>query len=223
MTTGLQDYKALEALPDSKSIVQAKFGNQEFTNQDSITIFNRESTSKGSPITKTFTLNYDNINQAVLKVNLLADSGKILGFIPNEFKLVDIRVNDKLFYPSDPRQSTNVIEKINLQTLNKTLIPNGENSITINFNAPIGAGVTSPNAEISAFLIVNGKRGLISPNDLINSTEITKFLQSIVKDNLPLTIVLIVLAVIALIAIAVIFTRAPSISEVKSLSSVVKL
>jgi hypothetical protein len=201
--------KELQALPDSKSLVSEKFGDQITTSKDAITIFNRESTEKGSPITKSFKLNYDNITQAVLKVNLLADEGKILGFIPNEFKIQDINVNGKVFTPSDPRSSVNVIEKINDGSLNKVLNKDGENTISINFNAPIGAGITSPNAEISCILIVHGKRGLFDPTDLVTPTQTIKDVQAFIKDNVPLTIGLAVLLVVVLVAIAFIVSKAP--------------
>ena len=209
--------KELQALPDSKKILQSKFGDQVTTSKDAINIFNRESTEKGSPMTKSFNLNYNTITQAVLKVNLLADEGKILGFIPNEYKIQDINVNGKVFQPSDPRSSVNIIEQINQGGLGKVLNKDGENTISINWNAPIGAGVTSPNAEISAILIIHGDKGLFDPTSLVNPTQTLKDVQGFIKDNVPLTIGLAVLLVIVLIAIAFIVSKAPP-SDINALA-----
>ena len=204
----INDPRIIKSLPDSKELLRSKFGDQEFTNKESLVIFNRQSTEKGAPITKTFSLNFDHITQAVLKVSLLADQGRILGFIPNEFKLTEFIVNGKRFIPSDPRQSINVIDKVNDTSLNKVLRPNGENTISINFDAPIGAGVTSPHAEIVAILILNGKKNPFAlPTNLTNITQSTKDVQAFVKDNLPLTIFLIIAFVASLIALAFITTK----------------
>ena len=209
--------KELEALPDSKALVASKFGDQVTTSKDAVTIFNRESTKEGSPITKSFKLNYDIITQAVLKVNLLADEGKILGFIPNEFKIQDINVNGKVFQPSDPRSSVNILERLNDGSLQKILNKDGENTISINFNAPIGAGISSPHAEISAILIIHGKRGLFDPTDLITPTQTIKDVQALIKDNVPLTIGLAILLVVVLVAIAFIVSKAPP-SDINALA-----
>ena len=202
MSRIINDPRIITALPDSKDILRSKFGDQEFTIKDSITILNRESTVKGSPVTSSFNLNFDHITQAVLKVNLLADEGRILSFIPNEFKLTEIIVNGKIFTPSDARQSVNIIDKVNDTSLNKILNPNGENQISVNFNAPIGAGVTSPHAEITAILILNGKRSQFALPSDINVVQIQKDVQGFIKDNFILTLVLIIGFIIILALIA---------------------
>jgi hypothetical protein len=201
--------KEIAKLPDSRKVVNDTFSDSISTSKDAITIMNRESTEKGSPITKTFKLNYENITQAVLKVNLLADEGKILGFIPNEFKIQDININGKVFQPSDPRSSVNVIERLGDGSLNKILNKNGENNVSVNFNAPVGAGISSPHAEISAILIVHGKKGVFDPTSFISPTQNVKDAQAFIKDNVPLTIGLAVLLVVVLVAIAFIVSKAP--------------
>jgi hypothetical protein len=204
---------------NSKQILKDKFGTLVATDKKSITLFNRESTTKGSPIVNSFNLNFSSIFQAVLKVNLLADQGRILGFIPNEFILTEINVNGARFIPSDPRSSVNVIDRAGQNSLNPVLLPQGENEIAISFNAPIGAGFTSPNAEITAILIIDGKESPFSLRT-VNTTQIQKDLNAFIKDNTPLTIALAVLLVIALIAIAITVTRVgtatSSIAEITS-------
>ncbi len=168
--------------------------------KQTIVILDRESTKGGSPKSKTFNLNYDEILQAVLKVNLLADQGKILGFIPNEFKLNSITVNGHVFHPSDYRNSVNIIDRAN--STQRILNPKGENTISIDFNAPIGAGVTSPDAEISAFLILNGDKSTLP--SLPNATQLMKDVSNFlgkVKDASFWFLLLIVIAIVAISAV----------------------
>ena len=208
-------------IENSKQILREKFGTLEASDKKSLTLFNRESTAKGSPIVNSFNLNFSSIAQAVLKVNLLADQGRILGFIPNEFLLSEININGARYIPSDPRSSVNIIDRAGVNSLNPVLIPKGENEIAISFNAPIGAGITSPNAEITAILIIDGDEAPISLTSL-NTTQVSKDVQAFIKDNTPLTIALVVLLVISLIAIAIIVTRVGSAKDITNLVSEVK-
>jgi len=208
-------------IENSKEILRQKFGTLQASDKKSLTLFNRESTAKGSPIVNSFNLNFSSIAQAVLKVNLLADQGRILGFIPNEFAISEININGARFTPSDPRSSVNIIDRAGVNSLNPVLLPQGENEIAISFNAPIGAGFVSPNAEITAILIIDGKEAPLSLRS-INTTQITKDIQGFIKDNTPLTIALVVLLVIALIAIAITVTRVGSAKDVTNLVSEVK-
>jgi hypothetical protein len=214
--TELKNFAQILPKQDSKKIVLEKFGDLIASDQRSVTVFNRQSTDKGSPIVKSFNLNFDSIAQAVLKVNLLADQGRILSFIPNEFKLTEITLNGFRFIPSDARSSVNVVDKSNDSVLNKILIPKGENQIAVSFDAPIGAGFTSPNAEITAILVVNGNE---SGLPLVpNTTQITKDITGFIQGNTPLAIALIILFIIGLALVAFIVTKAPP-KEIRGLVS----
>jgi len=204
---------------DSKRIVLAKFGDLIASDKRSITVFNRQTTAKGSPISKSFDLNFHSIAQAVLKINLIADEGRILQFIPNEYTLQEINVNGFRFTPSDTRSSVNLIDKSNDSVLNKILIPKGENQISISFNAPIGAGFTSPNAEITAILVINGNESTIPL--IPSTTQITKDIQGFISGNTPLALALIILFIIAIALVAFIVSKAPP-SEVRGLVTDVK-
>jgi len=184
----------------SKSI-QETF--EQITDRSAEIIFDRESTKHGSPINKSFNLDYDSISQAVLKVQLLADQGRILGIIPNEYKLYKITINGHVFFPSDSRNSVNVVERSNQNRLNKVLIPNGENTISIDFQAPIGAGVTSPDAEISAQLIINGHKTLSTKVNgiLPNFTEVQKKIGQFIKDNTISFFALLIIVVIGILGL----------------------
>lgn len=182
------------------------------TSYKTIQVIDRESTSHGTTITKTFNLNYRSIAQAVLKTQLLADKGLLLGFIPNEFKLESIVLNGHRFTPSDRQLSTNIVEKINNNALQSVLNLKGENTLSINFDAPIGAGVTSPNAEVSADLTIYGDEDPLAPLDILpNYTQVTKDVTQFIKDNTPVTIAILVLIVIAFIAVAIIISKIPKI------------
>jgi len=176
----------------------------EASDRKTITLLNRESTSHGSPINKSFNLNFEEIAQAVLKVNLLADKGRILEVIPNEFKLNKITVNGKVFYPSDARNSINIIEKSN-DTRFSRLLSLGENELSIDFSAPIGAGVTSPNAEISAVLIINGKERFLP--SVPNTTQFIKDIGTKLTDVKNQSFPILLLITFALIAFAIILLK----------------
>ena len=190
----LDDFK----IPVTDEFIQA-------VDKETITIFNRESTKNGSPLNHSFNLNYNTLSQAVLKVNLLADKGRILDFIPNEYKINLITINGKKFVPSDIRNSINIIEKGNVSISDHTLNYDGENEISIDFSAPIGAGVISPNAEISAFLTVIGDKNSI-PN-LPNSTQIIKDIQKTFKSIGDFSLPFLIIGAVIVVAIAFIIFK----------------
>jgi len=177
----------------------------QIVDKDILTIINRETTKHGSPITSSFNLNYEEINQAVLKVNLLADKGRILDFIPNEFKLNSITVNGKRFTPSDIRNSVNIIDKSNASRLNRILNAKGENQISVDFSAPIGAGVVSPDAEVTAILIINGKKSVLPA--LPNTNQIIKNIKSFVSDTSKASLPFLILIAVIFISIALVVLK----------------
>lgn len=190
------------SLDEFSTSLTGKEGFVSSTDKETIVILDRESTKGGSPKTKTFNLNYDEILQSVLKVNLLADQGRILGFIPNEFKINSITVNGHIFHPSDYRNSINVIDKAN--ATQRILNLKGENTISVDFGAPIGAGVVSPDAEISAFLIINGNKSFLPtlPSGIQLTKDLDKFFGK-VKDASFWFLFLIVIAIVAISAVII--------------------
>lgn len=171
---------------------------------DTITVFDRESTKNGSPIVKTFTLAYDTITSARLKVQMLADP-QFLGVYG--WKLKQITVNGIVFYPSDPDNSSNLIQDLNNTNsfFHKVLVPNQENTISISFDAPIGAGVISQSAEINAQLIVTGSKniaGTLGLPIIPTGSDIFSTISKFISNNIPLAIAVLVLIAVIIVAIA---------------------
>lgn len=171
---------------------------------DTITIFELQSTKDGSPQTKTFTLGYDAIQNAILKVQLLADTPllNIYGW-----KITKILVNSVVFFPSDSQNSTNLIQDVNNinQYFHNVLIPSGDNTISISFEAPIGAGVISPSVNINAQLIVTGNKsalGSLGLNGLPTFSDLFSKFQQSLADNIPLAIAFLILVAVIIVSLA---------------------
>lgn len=163
--SSLEDFSTGEDLRDtfSPSIDKSDF-----------TLLDRVSTKDGSPIIVSFDLPFKTVNQATLKISLLAGEA----FIGNEFKLTSFNLNGRRFEVSDTRNSVNVVDKANDTNLNKVLKP-FDNQLSVNFTAPIGAGFVLPDAEISAILTVIGERDPFSLANLPNTTQISKKVERI--------------------------------------------
>jgi hypothetical protein len=141
-----------QALPLSLSSFSTEseknFGFIPATDRQDITILNRRSSDKGSPIVVSFDIPFKRVTQATLKTQLLAPESFGLGALKNEWRLSYFVLNGHRFEVSDAKNSVNLVDRVNDTLLNKVL-KQSENQLQIHFNAPIGAGFTSPHAEIS--------------------------------------------------------------------------
>lgn len=193
--------------------------------QDNLTIFDRQSTKDGSPIAKTFTLGYDSITNAVLKIQLLADTPflNIYGW-----KLTKVDVNGNIFYPNSAQDTSILIQDVNNvnTSLRKVLNPNGNNTISINFDAPIGAGVISQSAQINAQLLVTGSKsisGSLGLNNLPSSSDIISNISNFFKDNTPVAIAILILIAVIIVALAYLSSKVPALPKLPDIKGVKKL
>jgi hypothetical protein len=165
-----------------------------------LNIINSESTEGLNTIVKSVDLsNWQNIDKASLKVQLHAEDPTIP--LVQEWRLTKILINDKVFYPSDVRISTNKIHDNNDQDYFKSVLTTGKNRISITWIAPLGAGVISPHSRISAQLIIDGDQLIPIPEELatLNTENITNTAQNFInKATLPTFAILIIVMIIAI-------------------------
>jgi type IV secretory pathway VirB2 component (pilin) len=159
------------------------------TDKADFTLIDRAGTDQGSPIVVSFDLPFKSVNQATLKTFLISAEGFGIGDFKNEFRLSSFTLNGKRFEVSDPKNSINIVDKLNDTNLNKTL-------------NPIGAGFVLPNAEISAILTVIGERDPFSTANLPNVTQLTKKVEKITGKIASIgTIALIAIIIIGIVLI----------------------
>jgi hypothetical protein len=174
---------------------------QPATDKADFTLIDRVSTKDGSPITVSFDLPFKSINQATLKTFLISAEGFGIGDLKNEFKLSSFQLNGKRFEVSDPKNSINLVDKLNDTNLNKTLKP-FNNVLAVNFTAPIGAGFVLPDAQISAILTIIGERDPFSTANLPNVTQLTKKVEGVVGKIAGIgTLALIAIIIIGIVLI----------------------
>jgi len=152
------------------------------------------------------------IDYAELHVTLSALAGLPLF----SWKIKQSVVNGKVFYPSNPIDSRNIIHSTTIKSLK-----DGENIIDIFRDAPLGTGVISPQVQIHVELIVQGSVQLnpvnAIPNQIGNIGTYFKnqnnVFQNTFKDNLPLGIFVAIIAVIVLIALVYLASRLPKVER----------
>lgn len=178
------------------------------------TLINRKSTKDGSPIRVSFDLPFKRINQATLKTYLLTAEGFGIQGTPfvNEYRLSSIIVNGKRFEVSDTKTSVNLVDKANDTDLNKVLKP-FNNTLAVNFTAPIGAGFVLPNAEITSILTVYGERDPFALG-LPNATELTKSLGSLGSKIAGIGTLALVAVIIIGILLIFVLGKTPKIPKV---------
>jgi len=174
------------------------------TDKADFTLIDRNSTKDGSPIVVSFDLPFKSVAQATLKTFLNAGEP----FLGNEFKLTSFTLNGRRFEFSDPRNSVNLVDKMNDTRLNKILKP-FDNVLSVNFTAPIGAGFVLPDGEISAILSVFGDRDPFSTANLPNVTQLGKKAGKILEDIKGLGILAMVTIIVVAILIIVVGGKLP--------------
>lgn len=194
------------SLDDFKNNVNLKDEFGVITDKADFTLFDRESTKNGSPVIVSFDLPFKSVTQATLKTNIIAGES----FLGNEYRLTSLTINGRRFEVSDNRSSVNLVDKLNDTFLNKVLKP-FDNVLSVNFTAPIGAGVVLPNAEISAILTVIGERDPFSIANLPNTTQLTKRAEKVIDKITAIGIVALIAIIIIGLVLLAFRTRLPLI------------
>lgn len=179
-----------------------------------INILNSESTELGSPLIKVVDLSsFSDIKWAELKVQLHANNPN-LGML-DEWKLVKILVNDKVFYPSDGRNSTNKIHDKNDSDYFQGTLTTGKNRISIHWIAPVGAGFISPHSKVSAQLKIIGTELIPLPEEFntIGAENIKNTIEDLAKKATVPSLIALILIIIVLVVMAVIVDRGAKITS----------
>jgi hypothetical protein len=197
------------------------------TQTQTITIINRESTEgRESMINKVNLQSYTTIKHAELRVSLHAPDGvPFLGDLglPADWRITKITVNGKRFDPSGPQESTNKIHDSQAGSYFSGVLQAGaDNTISIFWIGPLGAGVTSPHAQISAKLIIQGDEiipGLGQIGTTFDPTNIFDDVGQAGKNATLPTVLLFLGVIVVLVLIAFVLMRAgPIVSDAKAVT-----
>jgi hypothetical protein len=196
----------------------------EMTATQTITIINRESTEgRESMINKVNLQSYTTVKFAELHVSLHAPDGvPFLGDLglPADWRITKITVNGIRFDPSGPQESVNKIHDSQGTSFFRNVLKAGEdNTISIFWHGPFGACVTSPHAQISAKLVIQGDEiipGLGQLGTTLDPTNILDDLGQAGKNATLPTVLLFLGIIVVLVLLAFVLLRAgPVISDAK--------
>ena len=191
-----------------------------------IELFVNETTEGRESLTKVINFNgFVNIKKANLKITLHApdglDSG---GVLPTEWRLTKSVINGKVFYPSGKTSSDNKIhDSQGAAYFQDTLRVNDTNTISIHWTAPLGAGVTSPHAAVTAVLEVIGDSVPFAEDLQFNPINTIDDISRFTK-NASLPTALMIIAIVAILAlVAFILVKAvPALTASNELASTIK-
>ena len=203
----------------------------QMTQTQSITIINRESTEgRESMINKVNLQSYTTVKHAELRVSLHAPDGvPFLGDLglPADWRITKITVNGKRFDPSGPQESTNKIHDSQGGTFFRDVLKAGaDNTISVFWIGPLGAGVTSPHAQISAKLIIQGDEiipGLGQIGTTFDPTNVFDDLGQAGKNAaLPTILLFLGIGIILVLVLFVLLRAGPVVDGTKEITSDVK-